>query len=107
MARPVSKTEVVKNKMEELVTILMYNLYMYETKPCTSLHVVFLLSILTFLYDTLQDSVELAIHQFEKILLYYKCVCLSYVYPSVCLYLAYFSGIYLCLYWNIYLSVTH
>ena len=32
------------------------------------------------------------------------CVCLSYDYPSVCLYLAYFSGIYLCLRWSICLS---
>ena len=58
------------------------------------------------IYDTLQDSVEFAIHQFSKILSYYQCVHLFYVYPSLCLYLTYFLGIYLCLRWSMYWSVT-
>ena len=33
--------------------------------------------------------------------------CLSYVYPSVYPYLASFLGVYLCLCWSIYLSVTY
>ena len=57
-------------------------------------------------YDTLQDSMEFAIHQFQKILSYYQCVCLSYVYLFVCLCLTYFLVVYLCLCWSIYRSVT-
>ena len=40
------------------------------------------------------------------ILSYYQCVCLFFVYFSVCPYLASFPGVYLCLCWFIYLSVT-
>ena len=57
-------------------------------------------------YDTLQDSVEFVIHQFLKILSHYQCVCLSYVYPFVCLCLKYILVIYMCLCWSIYRSVT-
>ena len=75
--------------------------------PLIPLFLVLPLSLpLCFSYDTLQDSVKFAIHQFWKILSYYQYVYLSYVYPSVRLYLAYFTGVYLCLSWSICLSVT-